>query len=575
MDKINKKDYNIIMIPSKKSIINALIKNGVNKKDISNAEKIAKETKKSFEEVLIEQKIIDFDQFNKIKAELSKIPEANLPEFGNINLISLLPESIILNSLILPFKKNENELHIAMNDPWNEELIEFIKKRTGMDLIIYYAPKEKILNCFNQTKNWAKNLLASSSEIIKSKEDIAESTIKIIDTIIHNAIESKASDIHIEPQENEVVVRYRIDGILKDVANFPKEEAGALIARIKVLSNLKLDEHRLPQDGRFKENINNKKYSFRVSIMPIFDGEKAAIRILEEEGKIYSLEELGFQPNNIEILKKAIERPYGMILATGPTGSGKTTTLYTLLKMINKREINIVTVEDPIEYRLEGANQTQIKPEIGLTFANGLRSILRQDPNVIMVGEIRDNETAALAINAALTGHLVFSTLHTNDAAGALPRLIDMKIESFLIASTVNVIIAQRLIRKLDPETKIAYKLSEEEYKELEKIINTQSINEKLKKIGIISEDQTFKNITWYKPGTSKKNPDGYKDRIGIHEVLEVNDEIRKLIFNGANADEIRKTAQKNGMITIQEDGFIKAAMGITSIEEVIRATKE
>lgn len=563
------------MAPSKKSITNALIKNGINKKDISNAEKIAKETKKSLEEILIELKIIEPDQLNKIKAELSKIPEANLPEFGNINLISLLPESIILNSLVLPFKKNENELHIAMNDPWNEELIEFIKKRTGMNLVIYYAPKEKILNCFNQTKNWDKNLLSSSSEIIKTKEDIAESTIKIIDTIIHNAIESKASDIHIEPQESGVIVRYRIDGILKDVANFPKEEAGALIARIKVLSNLKLDEHRLPQDGRFKANINKKKYSFRVSTMPIFDGEKAAIRILEEEGKNYSLEELGFQPNNIEILKRAIERPYGMILATGPTGSGKTTTLYTLLKMINKREINIVTIEDPIEYRLEGANQTQVRPEIGLTFVNGLRSILRQDPNVIMVGEIRDNETAALAINAALTGHLVFSTLHTNDAAGALPRLIDMKIESFLIASTVNVIIAQRLIRKLDLETKITYKLSEEEYKELEKIVNIQSISEKLKKIGIINENQTLKDITWYKPGSSKENPDGYKDRIGIHEVLEVNDEIRRLIFNGANANEIKKTAQKNGMTTIQEDGFIKAAMGITSIEEVIRATKE
>ncbi|MGB9608853.1 MAG: GspE/PulE family protein, partial [Minisyncoccia bacterium] len=420
----------------KKDLIKKLLeKKYLTLKEVKILEKESKKFKKSFEELLIEKGILTKENLLELKAEIANIVKADLNSFIDNSLINLIPESIIINDFVLPIKKNNNILTLALNDPWNENVIQFIKKTTGLEIEVQYASAKDIINAFTNIKKWSENILPDTSLYLKQETDIGESIIKTFNLILQNAVSSNASDIHIEPQDKTIFVRYRIDGVLKDAATFPKEIAPALIARVKVLANLKLDEHRLPQDGRFKLEINNKKYSFRVSIMPIFDGEKAAIRILEEESKSFNLKDLGFSEKNIEKITNAIYKPYGMILATGPTGSGKTTTLYTLLKMLNKPEVNIVTIEDPIEYRLERANQTQVKPEIGLTFANGLRSILRQDPNIIMVGEIRDNETAALAINAALTGHLVLSTLHTNDASGALPRLLDMKIESFLIAS--------------------------------------------------------------------------------------------------------------------------------------------
>jgi type IV pilus assembly protein PilB len=566
----------MIKLPSKDLLKKELIKRGyIDSKKFSALEKNAKKSKRSLEEILIEEKIISSEDLAKIKSEISGIPEAQINDFIDFSLLSFIPESVIKNSYVLPIKKQEDKLIVAMADPWDEDLIDFLRKKTGLEIEVQYASKDKILETFNKVKEWDIKSISKGETKSKEEANIGESIIKIVDSLIKEAIKSNASDIHIESQENELVVRYRIDGILHDIVNFLKEYAPAIIARIKVLANLKLDEHRLPQDGRFKLEVDKKRYSFRVSVMPVIDGEKVVIRILEEEGREFSLEELGFRKKEIEIINEAITKPYGMILSTGPTGSGKTTTLYSLLKKINKREINIVTIEDPIEYKLTGANQTQVKPEIGLTFASGLRSILRQDPNVIMVGEIRDNETAALAINAALTGHLVLSTLHTNDAAGALPRLIDMGVESFLIASTVNVIIGQRLVRKLCPKTKIPYKLSDDQYKELANLVNIEEITNTLKKFNLLNQDQTLKDITWYKPGFADDCPDGYSGRIGIYEVLEVNDDIRELIFAGANADKIKQKAREQGMITMQEDGFIKAAEGITSIEEIIRVTKE
>jgi len=569
----------MIKLPSKDLLKKELIKRGyIDSKKFSILENKAKKSKRSLEEILIEEKVISSEDLAKIKSEISGIPEAQINDFIDFSLLSVIPESIIKNFYVLPIEKRGDKLIVAMADPWDEDLIDFLRKKTDLEIEAQYAPKDKIFGTFNKIKEWDIKLISSiDTKSTKSKEEtnIGESIIKIVDSLIKEAIKSNASDIHIESQENELVVRYRIDGILHDIVNFLKEHAPAIIARIKVLANLKLDEHRLPQDGRFKLEIDKKRYSFRVSVMPVIDGEKVVIRILEEEGRDFTLEELGFREKEIQIINKAITRPYGMILSTGPTGSGKTTTLYSLLKKINKRDINIVTIEDPIEYKLFGANQTQVKPEIGLTFANGLRSILRQDPDVIMVGEIRDNETAALAINAALTGHLVLSTLHTNDAAGALPRLIDMGVESFLIASTVNVIIGQRLVRKLCPKTKIPYKLSDDQYKELANLVNIEEITNTLRKINLLSQDQTLKDIIWYKPGFLNDCPDGYSGRIGIYEVLEVNDDIRELIFSGANADKIKQKAREQGMITMQEDGFIKAVEGITSIEEIIRVTKE
>jgi type IV pilus assembly protein PilB len=459
-----------------------------------------------------------------------------------------------------------------MVDPWDLEALEFLRKKAGADVSVYYASRQAILAAFEQAKKRGLEMgVVKKDEAAREESEI----VRLVDTIIQNAIRAGASDIHIEPQENKVIVRYRIDGILRDIITFPKERLAAIIARIKVLANLKLDEHRLPQDGRFMMHINGRRFSFRTSVMPVFDGEKAELRILEEEARAFTLEELGFTPFQQERIRRSISLPFGMILATGPTGSGKTTTLYTLLRMLNKPEVNIVTAEDPVEYRLERVNQTQVRPEIGLTFANALRSILRQDPNIIMVGEIRDSETADLAVNAALTGHLVLSTLHTNDAPGALPRLMEMGVQGFLIASTVRLIIAQRLVRRLCEGIKIAYRLNEDEYRELKKGVDVPSIEEVLHREGILPTGQTLMDLTWYRPGSSADCPDGYRGRVAIAEVLEVTETIRQLIFRGANADEIRKAARSEGMLTIQESGFLAAARGITSIEEVLRAAKE
>ncbi|PIV65259.1 MAG: hypothetical protein COS09_00485, partial [Candidatus Nealsonbacteria bacterium CG01_land_8_20_14_3_00_12] len=416
-------------------------------------------------------------------------------------------------------------------------------------------------------------------EIIEEKEElkkIAEELpiVRIADTLMKHAILQRASDIHIEPLEKEVVVRYRIDGILHDAMTLPKIAAPGIVARIKVLSNLKLDEHRLPQDGRFKVETEEYKYSIRVSILPVFDGEKIVMRLLPETAKAFTLEELGLRGEFLEIVQENLRKPVGMILVTGPTGCGKTTTLYSMMEILNSPGINISTVEDPIEYRMPRINQTQVNPRIGLTFASGLRALVRQDPNILMVGEIRDSETAGLAINAALTGHLVLSTLHTTDAGGSIPRLIDMKAEPFLISSTLNCILAQRLVRRICPE-KEKYTLKDSEIKNLEKYCDLDRILKILKEEKIVKPRETFKDIVFYRPEPSKECPEGYLGRIGIYEVLPVTETIKELIVKRATSLQIQAQAQKEGMRLMIEDGFIKAAQGITSIEEVLRVIIE
>jgi type IV pilus assembly protein PilB len=354
----------------------------------------------------------------------------------------------------------------------------------------------------------------------------------------------------------------------------PKAIGDGIVARIKVLSNLKLDEHRLPQDGRFKIETEEYKYSIRVSILPVFDGEKIVMRLLSETTKALSLEELGFRGEALELVQHNLRKPVGMILVTGPTGSGKTTTLYTMMEILNTPEVNISTIEDPIEYRMQRINQTQVNPKIGLTFANGLRALVRQDPDIIMVGEIRDNETAALAINAALTGHLVLSTLHTNSATGAIPRLIDMKVEPFLISSTLNLVIAQRLVRRLGLE-KEKYRLTKAEIKNLSNYCDFDRIMEILREEKIAEAKDTIEDIDFYRPKKSKNASDGYSGRIGIYEVLNITETIKELIVQKATADKIQDQAKKEGMRTMVEDGFVKAAQGITSIEEVLRVITE
>ncbi len=572
----------------------------VKKEDFEEALREAEKRKISVEKVLIEKKLITPQELTNLKAYILGTPFINL-EGQNIprEVLEVIPEPMAKTHRAVAFRETEEAIEIAMEDPEDLPLIEFIKKKTGKKVLPRLTNKESIdyaLKLYQQPLEAEfKQILPSYSEEsevltspIETKEEDKTSLkkaaqelpiIKIVDTILKHAILSEASDIHIEPEEKDVKVRFRIDGILKEVMTLPKQVAPGLVARIKVLSNLKLDEHRLPQDGRFKIETKEYKYAARVSIMPVVDGEKVVIRLLPERAKAFTLEELGLRGISLKRVKENLKKPIGMILVTGPTGSGKTTTLYTMLQILNKPEVNIATAEDPVEYRMPGINQTQVNPQIGLTFANCLRALMRQDPDIIMVGEIRDKETAELAVNAALTGHLVLSTLHTNQSAGAIPRLIEMGVEPFLLASTLNLIIAQRLIRKLCPE-KESYKLNKEELNLLKEEYRVDQLLERVKKdkekAGFALEKvPSLEEIELFKPKVSKKCPDGYKGRIGIFEVLEVSESIKELIIKKSPAIEIEKAAKKEGMFTMLEDGLLKALEGITSLEEVLRVISE
>lgn len=571
----------------------------VAEKQFNAALKKAEKTNQKVGDVLVAESLITEEELIKLEAYILGIPFVNLEkEKIEPEVLKIIPEPIARSNNIVAFRKKENDLEVAMLDPEDLRTIEFIKKTANLRILPRLTTSESIKQVLKQ---YQKTLEAEFGEMIKKeakgikavqeiKEGVPAITeseelkkaagelpvIRIIDTLLRHAILQRASDIHIEPTEKEVVVRYRIDGILRDAMTLPKQASLGVVARIKVLSNLKLDEHRLPQDGRFKVEAEDYKYSIRVSILPVFDGEKIVMRLLSEKAKAYTLEGLGFRGETLEIIQDNLRKPVGMLLVTGPTGCGKTTTLYSMMEILNVPGVNISTVEDPIEYRMPRINQTQVNPKIGLTFANGLRALVRQDPDIIMVGEIRDSETAGLAINAALTGHLVLSTLHTTNASGTMPRLIDMGAEPFLISSTVNVVLAQRLVRRLCPE-KEKYTLKDTEIKNLKKYCNLDRVLDILKKEKIIkpSPGKSFKDIVFYRPKPSKDCPDGYKGRIGIYEVLPVTETIKELIVKGATSDQIQAQAQKEGMVTMVEDGFVKAVQGITTIEEVLRVIIE
>ena len=542
---------------------------------------------------MVSDGLISQEELIKLEAYILGIPFVSLEkEIIDPKVLRIIPEPIARSHNIVAFRKKGNNLEVAMLDPEDLQTIEFIKKTANLRILARLTTPESIKNVLRQ---YHKTLEAEFGEIIKKEtkgiktikeENVVEEkeklgklaeelpVIRIVDALLKHAILERASDIHIEPQEKEMIVRYRIDGILHDAMVLPKQVAPGIVARIKVLSNLKLDEHRLPQDGRFKVETEDYKYAVRVSVLPIADGEKIVMRLLSENSRAYTLEGLGLRGSALERVQITLRKPVGLILVTGPTGSGKTTTLYTMLEILNKPEVNISTVEDPIEYRMPRINQTQIRPKIGLTFANGLRSLLRQDPDIIMVGEIRDEETASLAINAALTGHLVLSTLHTTNASGALPRLIDMGAEPFLLSSTLSIVIGQRLVRCLQ-ENKEKYTLTKLELKNLSNYCDLDQILRILKEEKIIKPRQKFQDIEFYRPKKSEEYPEGYKGRIGIYEVLPVTETIKTLIAQRASSDRVQAQARKEGMRTMVEDGFIKAAQGITSIEEVLRVTME
>ncbi len=568
----------------------------VSKTDLLNAQKESEKTGENIGLILVKSGKISDDDFRRMQAYLLGIPFVDLKgEKLPFDVLSLIPEPIARNHNIIAFKKDKDVLEVAMLDTEDLTAIDFVKKKVGLRILPRLTSSESIKSALLQ---YQKSLKAEFGDLIK--QDVANiknipdasgddsisagdlkkladdvPVVRIVDTLLKHAIIQNASDIHIEPMENELLVRYRIDGLLHDAMVLPKNVTSSITARIKVLSSLKLDEKRLPQDGRFKIDMDGEKVSFRVSTLPTYYGEKTVMRLLRESVSGFTLEILGFHGEGLDRIHKALKSSTGMILTTGPTGSGKTTTLYTILDILNTPDVNISTVEDPVEYQMKRINQTQVRPEIGFTFASGLRTLVRQDPDIIMVGEIRDNETASLAINAALTGHVVLSTLHTNSSAGAIPRFVDMKVEPFLIVSTINIIVAQRLIRKLSTANKEKYFLTKDEVSVLSKTVNMDKILKALREEKIVAKNDTWEKIAFYRPKKGVRDSDSYSGRIGIHEVLKVTPAIKDIIIKGGTSDDIQKQAEAEGMLTMLEDGIFQAVTGVTTIEEVLSAASE
>jgi len=541
----------------------------VTEKDFDDAAQSATDLGRIVEDVLIFRGLINEDALSKLIAEHTKVPHANISrQIIPDEILALIPEKMARVYRVVPFGKKEGKLLLAMENPEDFEALEFAKRHSRLKVIPHLASGNEIRRALGQYKRniradfdkiIAENLKKATpgENLLKAAEDVP--IIKVLDTILTYAVAERASDIHIETQQQEVIVRLRIDGVLRDILKLPRGIEEALVARIKILSSLKIDEHRIPQDGRYKFTIDEEVIALRISIIPAFYGENVVMRLLPESTRPLSLEELGVIGKNLEILNSNFRKPHGMILVTGPTGSGKTTTLYAILNILNTVKVNICTIEDPIEYGMSRITQIQVNTKAGLDFAAGLRSLLRHDPNIIMVGEIRDEETAKIAVHSALTGHLVLSSLHTNDAAGAIPRLLDMGVEGYLVASTVNAVIAQRLIRKICPNCIVEY--------QPEKAIVTRLIED----LGLDIKSQKF-----YKgQGCEECHMSGFLGRIGIYEVLPVTEKIRELASEKSSSDKILAQAVGEGMITMVHDGINKVNAGLTTIEELFRAVRE
>ncbi len=556
------------------------------------------------QDIVLQNNLIDERALTKLYATYADIPYIE-PDPRDIpsDILMRIPERIARQYNAVIFKIDPDGLiHLAMDDPDDVQAVNFIEKEIGTNTRIYIAPRSNILECLEgyrgDVTQELKEVIDIQREDDGSNQKVTEAEVaedspiaQTVNLLLEYAIRSNASDIHIEPREQFVQVRYRIDGVLKEVNRLPKNVLGALISRIKILSNLKIDERRIPQDGRFKIKVAGKQYALRVSTLPIADGEKVVMRILDESNQAVTLEQLGYWGHSLAVINQALTEPNGMILVTGPTGSGKSTSLFSVLSMLNTPEVNISTIEDPVEYKIPGVNQTQTNSKAGMTFASGLRALLRQDPNIIMVGEIRDGETANLGVQAALTGHLVFSTLHTNNAATCLPRLLDMGIEPFLIASTVKAVVGQRLVRRLCMNCRQSYVPNQTEVAEIVRLfhlapgqnfyyihqLEAQAI---VQKVGGETPwgttDTTIAALWQPNPnGCDECNHTGFKGRVGIYEVLGTSREIQKMIIGGNTSNEIQDQAVAEGMTTMLTDGLIKAIRGNTTVEEVLRVTKE
>jgi len=536
---------------------------------LKGAEKIAKEMNRPLTQVLIETNLVDEKKLSQLVAqffdvEFIDLASKKIPE----KILDYVPEELARSLEIMPFNVKGKSLYLAMRDPKDLGTIDLIRKETGLDIKPFYITQQALTNALNQysksiKKEFAEIIAKTAQKPAKGKlKDIAKEVpvVKALETILKYASAQNASDIHIELMPEKLMVRIRVDGILRDVISLPTNVQPALVARVKILANLKIDEHRVPQDGRFNFQVSNITIALRVSIIPSFRGENVVLRLLAESARPMTLEELGMTGRNKEIIEKMIKEPSGMVLSTGPTGCGKTTTLYSISNILNTNEVKICTIEDPVEYEIKRVSQMQINPRIGLTFASGLRALLRHDPDIMMVGEIRDEETAKIATHAALTGHLVLSTLHTNSAASAIPRLIDMGVEPYLVSSTVNVVIAQRLVRAVCKHC-------------AKKVSPTKEVIDLIAKVDPELAKGNFK--IWEAKGCPDCDNTGYKGRIGIYEVFQNSDEISKLILKRAPAQEIEQAAKKEGFTSMASDGLKKALKGQTTVEEILRVTKE
>ncbi len=588
---------NILSEDIQQKIEESLINNGLlSVEQINEAHQKAKASSKPFLSVLVDDGYVDNEQLTKYSALANGLPYVNLKDaYIDQKYLDLLPKDIAEHYMAVPIGEMGNRMAVAMLDASNLQAIDFLSNKIGKPLKTYIASEEGIINVLKQYKIKIDDQVVSeeaenSPEQTRSSLDIGSTskTIKSIvqdspvsialNNILEYAVSNLASDVHIEPYEKELKIRIRIDGVLREIMKLPKSTEPAIVSRIKILSNLKIDEHRIPQDGEFSVNLKNRNVDLRISISPVVWGEQIVMRLLDKTAIILKLEDMGYRGRSLYYVRKGLKSSNGMILTSGPTGSGKSTSMYAMLQEVKNDTVNIVTLEDPVEYKMDGINQIQVNNDVGLTFTTGLRSILRQDPDIVMVGEIRDKETAELAVQAALTGHLVFSTLHTNSAAGILPRLLDMGIEPFLIASTIRVVIGQRLVRRVADEN-IKYSSSPTE---TAAILNTvgrllpkthEDISKYEKVLDYNLPLVNQKEYTLVKGKDSPGSPGGYRGRIGIFEAFEITPNIQNLILERATSGQIEQIARKEGMVTMREDGYLKALSGLTTIQEIDRVS--
>jgi type IV pilus assembly protein PilB len=585
----------VLSATSQKQVDDVLIEDGlVTADELAEIRKEAAKNDEPYLAALVNSKKISNEDLTRATAKATKLPYVNLMTAAiEPEVLELLPQEIAERYMAVPLGEMQHRLVVAMLDADNVQAVDFLSNKIGRPLKVYMASEEGIRKVIRQYEsNLAQDVASVLDQNIGTSDEAgtgaAEKDIKTIvqdspisralTYILEYAAKNRASDVHIEPLEKELKIRCRIDGVLREIMKLPKSTEPPLVSRIKILSNLKIDEHRIPQDGQFTVKVNGKGIDLRIAISPVVWGEQVVIRLLDKSGTSFRLEDMGYRGRALRTIRKGLENPNGMILTSGPTGSGKSTSLYALIQEIKNDAINIVTLEDPVEYKMDGINQIQVNTEVGLTFASGLRSILRQDPDVVMVGEIRDKETAQLAVQAALTGHLVFSTLHTNSAAGILPRLLDMGIEPFLIASTVRTVIGQRLVRRIVPGDKESYESDHIEAEAIHKTIG-HLLPADEKHMAETSEDMGYQTLplkdqnayTLFKGQDTPETPGGYKGRMGLYEVFEITPEIQDLILKRATSTEINKKAEEQGMVNMRQDGYLKALSGDTTLTEVNR----